>query len=165
LCALGNLALQLLPTNLTTLRQRNVKRLGTDNLVVHFRHRLRRLVGGGETNESKAFGSTLVVTHNLAARDGPEWLELCAEFVVIDVIFQILDVEIDTLILAQFFHLCCFVRPAQLILAFRFLLSTRDEELPAILIKIVKSVDGHLCFLVAIIIDESEALALPLVIE
>lgn len=105
LIALGDLAFQLLPTNLTALGERDVERLGTDHLVVHLCDGLGGLLGTGVAYETKALGMVFIVTHDFGAGDGSEWLELRAEFFVVNVVLEILDIEVDALILSQFLHL------------------------------------------------------------
>jgi hypothetical protein len=52
--ALSDLALQLLTTNIATLSERNVKRLGANHLVVHLRDSLGGLIRRREADETKA---------------------------------------------------------------------------------------------------------------
>ena len=78
LVALGNLALQLLSSNLTTLSERDIERLGANHFVVHLSDSLGGLLGTGVANKTKALGMVLVVTHHFGASDGTERFKLCA---------------------------------------------------------------------------------------
>jgi hypothetical protein len=128
LVALGVLALQLLPADFTTLSEGDVERLRADHLVVHLRHSLRSFLGRREANKSEAFGMLPFVSHHLATGNGTKRLELGTQLLVVHVVFQIFDVQIDALILAELLHLGLFIRLAQFFLTFGFLLSTGDEE-------------------------------------
>lgn len=164
LVALGDLAFELLAADLTPLSEGDVEGLGTDHLVVHLGDGLGGLVGRGEADETEALGSAFVVAHDLATGDRPERLEFGAKFLIIDVVLKVLDVKVNALVLAEFLHLCGFVRLAQLLLAFGFLLSTGDEEFLAVEVGVVKSVDGFGGLLMVFEVNETEALALALLI-
>ena len=112
LVALCDLTLQLLPTNLTALGEGDVERLGANHLVVHLCNGFGGLLRIGVADETETLGVVLVVTHDLSTGDSSERLELGAEFFIVDVVVDILDVEVDTLILAQLLHLGLLVRLA-----------------------------------------------------
>ena len=165
LVALSNLALQLLPTNLAALGEGDVERLGTDHLVVHLGNGLGGLLRVGVTNETEALGMVLIVAHDLGARDGSKRLELGAELFVIDVVFEILDVEVHALILAQLLHLGLLVRLAQLFLTFGLLLCPGDEKFLAVVLAVMECIDGCGSIDVVLEVDKSKALALSLSID
>ena len=110
LVTLSDLALQLLPADLTTLGEGDVERLGANHLVVHLCDSFRGFFGTGVTNETEALGMVLVVAHDFGTGDGSEGLELGTELFIIDIVVEILDVEVDSLILAQLLHFGLFVR-------------------------------------------------------
>jgi hypothetical protein len=165
LVALGDLALELLATDLTALSERHVERLGADHLVVHFSDGLGCFIGRGEADESETLGLTLLVPHDLAAGDGPERLEFSPQLLVINVILQVFDVEVDALVLAELLHLRVFVRPAKLLFTLGLLLSAGNKELLAIDFSIVEFVNGLLGLLMRLVVDETKALALALLIN
>ena len=109
LVALSDLTLQLLPTDLTTLGQRDIERFGANHLVVHLCDGLGSFLGTGVANESEALGVVFLIAHDFGASDGSERLELRAELFVVNVVIEILDVEVDALILAQLLHLSLLV--------------------------------------------------------
>jgi len=165
LVALSDLALQLLPTNLTALGKGDVERLGTDHLVVHLGNSLGGLLRIGVTNETEALGMVLIVAHDLGTGNGSERLELSTELFVVDIVFEILDVEVYTLILAQLLHLGLLVRLAQLFLTFGLLLCPGDEKLLAVVLAIVERIDSFGSIDVVLVVDESKALAVSLGID
>jgi hypothetical protein len=165
LVALGNLALQLLPSNLTALSERDIEGLGTNHLVVHICYSLGGLLRNGEANETEALGVILIVTHDFGAGDGSERLKLCAELFVVNVVVEILDIEVDPLILAQLLHLGMFVRPPELFLTFDLLLSPGHEKFPAIVFSVVEFLDRFGSIEMILEVDESKTSALPLGID
>jgi hypothetical protein len=165
LVALSDLALQLLPTDLAALGERDIERLGTNHLVVHLCDGLGGLLRTGVANETEALGVILVVAHDFSTGDGSERLKLGTEFFVINVVVEILDVEVDALILAQLLHLGMLVRPFQLFLTFGLLLRPDDEKLLAIVLAVVEGVDSLGSINVILKVDESKTLALSLRID
>jgi hypothetical protein len=165
LVALGNLALKLLTADFTALSERNIERLGANHLVVHLSDSLGSLVGSREADESKALGSALLVTHDLAAGDAAEDLELSTELVVINIVLQVLDVQVDALVLAQLLHLGLLVRAAKFLLTLRLLLCPRHEQLATVDVAVMKGVDSLLGLVVVLEVDEPETLALALIIN
>ena len=162
LVALCNLALQLLPTNLPALSEGDVERLGTNHLVVHLSNSLGGLLRIGVANETEALRMVLVVAHDLGTCNGSERFELGTEFFVIDVVVEILDVEVDTLVLAQLLHLGLLVRLAQLFLTFGLLLCPSDEKPLAVVLAVVESINRLGSIDVVLEVDESKSLALSL---
>jgi hypothetical protein len=165
LIALGNLALKLLPANLTTLGERNVQRLASDHLVVHLSDSLGSLVGRGKTNEAKPFGNALFIAHDLAASDAAKGLEFDAKLFIVKVILQVLDVEVDALVLGQLLEFGLLVGATEFFLALGLLLSACNKQFLAIHLGIVKLINRLLSLLVLLEIDKSEALALPLLVS
>jgi len=165
LVALSDLALQLLPTNLTALGEGDVERLRTDHLVVHLGNGLGGLLRIGVTNETEALGMVLIVAHDLGTGNGSKRLELGTEFFVVDVVVEILDVQVYTLILAQLLHLGLLVRLAQLFLTFGLLLCPGDEKLLAVVLAVVECIDSFGSVDVVLVVDKSKALALSLSVD
>jgi len=164
LVALSDLALQLLPPNFPSLGKRDIEGLGADHLVVHLGNSLSSLLGRGETDETETLGMVLVVAHDFCASDCSERLKLGTEFLVVDVILEILDIQVDTLVFAELLHLGLFISLAQFLFAFCFLLGTSDKQLPAVMLGLVESINRLVGILVVIVVDETEAFALPLVV-
>jgi hypothetical protein len=164
LIALGNLALKLLPTYFTTLSKRYIQGFCSNHLVVHFSNSFGSLIWGREANKAEALRSTLFVAHDFAAGDSTEWFELGPKLFIVEVIFQVLDVEIDTLVLGQLLKLGLLVGAAEFLLTLSLLLSTGDKELPTLIFNVVEFVSGFLSFLMPLKINEAESLALALFI-
>jgi hypothetical protein len=162
---LGDLAFQLLAANVAALGKGDIQWLATDHLVIHFWNGLGSLVRGRETNKSKAFGCALLVTHNFAAGDGTEGFELATEFIVIHIILEILDVQVNTLVLALLLSAGLFVRTTELFVAFRFLLGTRDVEILAMELGVVQLINGFLSVLVFFVVHKAETLALAILVK
>jgi hypothetical protein len=164
LVTLSDLALQLLPPDLSSLSKGDVERLGTNHFVVHLCDSLGGFLGRREAYKAKTLGMILVVTHDLGASDASIGLELSTEFVIVDVVLEILDIQVDTLVFAELLHLGLFISLAQLFLALRLLLSTGNKQLSAVVLGLVEGVDGRAGILVVVIVDESETLALSLMV-
>jgi hypothetical protein len=162
--ALSNLALELLAADVLALSERDIERLSTDHLVIHLRHSLGSLIGGRIADETKALRGSLVVAHDLAAGDRAKGLELGTELLVIDVVLEILDVQVDALVLALFLGTSLLVRAAQLLVALSLFLSARDVESLAVQFKLVELFDSLLSIVVVLVVDESEALVLALLV-
>jgi hypothetical protein len=165
LVALSNLALKLLPANFTALSKGNVKRLAANHLVVHLGDSLGGFIGSGETNETETLGSALVISHDLAARDRTKRLELATKLLIVNIIFQVLDVEVNALVLAQLLHLRLLVRLAQLLFTLGLLLCASHEELLAFEVSIMKLIDGLLSFFVLLVVDKTKAFALAFLVD
>jgi hypothetical protein len=165
LVTLSDLALQLLPADLTALGEGDVEWLGTNHLVVHLRNGLGGLLRTGVANETEALGMVLIVAHDLGAGNGSERLELGTEFFIIDVVVEILDIEVDTLILAQLLHLGVLVRFPQLFLTFGLLLCPGDEKFLAVVFAVVEDIDSFGSIEMVLEVDETKAFALPLKID
>ena len=159
LVALSDLALQLLPADLTALGQRDIEWLGTNHLVVHLCDGLRGFLGAGVANETKTLGMVLIIAHDFGTGNSSERLELPTKFFVIDVVVKILDIEVDALVLAQLLHLGLLVRLLQFFLAFCLLLRSGDVNLLAIVLAIVEALDSIGSIDVALKVDESKASA------
>jgi hypothetical protein len=164
LVALSDLALKLLTTDFAALSEGDIERLAADHLVVHLSDSLGGLVGRGEADETKALGGTFLIAHDLAAGDGAESLELATELLIVCVVVQVLDVEVDALVFAHLLELGGLVGLAELLFTFGLLLGTSDEELLAVEVKVVQLVDGLLSLLVPLVVDETETLALALLV-
>lgn len=165
LVALFNLALQLLPSSLTALSEADIERLGTNHLVVHLCNSFGSLFRGGVANETEALGVILFVTHDFGAGDGSEGFKLCTEFFVVNVVVEILDVEVDTMIFAHFLELGLLVKLPQVILTFGLFLSPADEKLLAIVLGVMESVDCFGSIGGILEIDESSTCMLPIGID
>jgi len=162
LVTLSDLALQLLPADLTALGERDIERLGTNHLIVHLCDGLGGFLGVGVADEPEAFGMIFFVAHDLGTGNGSERLELGAEFFIVDVVVQVLNVEVDAVILAQLLHLGMLVRFPQLFLTFGLLLCPGDENLLAIMLAIVEGINSFGSIDVGLEVDESKAFALSL---
>jgi hypothetical protein len=137
LVTLSNLAFQLLPPDFTALSKRNVERLGTNYFVIHLGNGLGGLIGRRKTDEAKPFRCPLLIAHNLATCNCTEGLEFSTKLLVIDIILEVFDVKVDTLILAHLLLFRCFVCLPQFIFALGLLLSSRNKKFSALIIGIV----------------------------
>lgn len=157
LVALGYLALELLPSNLTALSERDIERFGTNHLVVHLCDSLGGLLGAGITNETEPFRVVLIVAHDFGAGNGPKRLKLGTEFFVVDVVVDILDIKVDALIFAQLLHLGLLVRLPQLFLTFGLLLGPVNKKLTAKVRTVMELLQGLGSTFVISEVDESKA--------
>jgi hypothetical protein len=124
LIALGNLAFKLLPANLLALGQGDVERFAANHLVVHLGNSLGSFLRSREAYKSESLGSALLITHNLCAGNRSEDFEFRTKLFIVNVVLQILDVKVDTLILAQLLHFRLLIRAPQLLFTFGLLLSS-----------------------------------------
>lgn len=81
------------------LSKTNVEGLALVDLEVEISDSLGSLVSGGEANKAETLGVTVLIAHNLSGRDGAIGLKHGAEAGVVDVVGEVLDVEVDTLVL------------------------------------------------------------------
>ena len=165
LVALGNLTLQLLPSNFTALSEGYIERFRTNNLVVHPCYGVGGLLGTDVTNETEALGVILIVTHDFGTSDGSESFKLCAEFFVVNVVVEILDIEVARLKLLDLVIQDLFVRLLQTFLAFTLLLCPTDVELAVVVIWIVEGIQRFGGIVMVLEVDESNASALSLGIK
>jgi len=96
LVVLCDLALKLLATIITALGKGNVQWLAADHFVIHFSNRLHPAT---RSRKSRNLGDALFIQHDLAASDGAKRLEPATRLLVVDIIFQVLDVKIHALII------------------------------------------------------------------
>jgi len=78
---------------------------------------------------------------------------------------NVLDIQVDTLVLALLLHPRGLVVPPQLFIPLTPLLSSTDEQLFPLEIRIVQLVDGSSSILVFLVVDESESLVLARFVE
>jgi len=67
--------------------------------------------------------------------DSSKHLEFGTQLVVVNIILQILDVEVNTLILAQLLHFGLVIGAAQLFFTLRLLLRTGNENFAAVILR------------------------------
>ena len=139
--ALHVLLLEVRLSVLFALREGDVERLGGEDSSIHLRHRLGRLFGRGEADESEAlrarrvvlaisafFASRLqvCVCHHFGRGDRAKLRKVLAKQVVGDRVVQVLHVQIDALVALDAFLL----HPVEFVLQFRlslrFFLRTAD---------------------------------------
>lgn len=167
LSALGHLGLQLRLADLLALSKSNVDGLRAEHAAVHLSDSLGGLIGRGEADETEALGGTLgllsltgslLIAHDLGGGNDTIDRELLAELLIIDLIIQVLDVQVDTLVLVELLHLLLLVLLLELLLTLTLLLGTGDEQLLLLVLGLVKLIDGALGILVVLKVDETEAL-------
>jgi hypothetical protein len=153
-----------LSTDILSLSERNVKRLGTDHLAVHLGNSFGRLVGRRVADETEVLGDALVILHDSAAGDGSEWVELGSKTVVIPLVIQVLDVKVHTGRLGLVLETLLLVALSQLFVSLGSLLSSADKELLALPFGLIERIDSLLGRLVIDKVYETESLALALFI-
>jgi len=104
------------------------------------------------------------VTHNLGRGDGAVGSEKVTQLVVINVVSQVLDVEVHTLVLGGLLHTGSLVLLAQLLLTLVLLLGTANIELLALDFLVIHLLHGGLRALVGRVVDETKATALALLV-
>ena len=109
------------------LSQGHIKRLGSNDAVIHLRDGLSGLLGAGETDEAKSAAASLLA-HDLGGGDGTIGSEFLTKSFVIDGVIQILDVQVDTLVTSHAFHFESFEFLFQFRLSFSLLLSAADIQ-------------------------------------
>jgi hypothetical protein len=165
LVTLSDLTFQLLPADFTALSERNVERFGPNYFVVHLGNGLGGLIRRRKANEAKPLGCSLLIAHDLATCNSTEGLKFTTKLLIVDIILEVLDVKVDALILAHLLLFRCFVCLPQFIFALRLLLSARNEELPALVIAIVKAFHGRLCLIMNLKVDEAESFASTFIVH
>ena len=157
LVSLRDLSFELRLSNVLALGERDVKRFRSDHLAVELGDGLGRLVGSGEADESESFRYGLVVHHDLARGDLSERLELGLQLLLRDVVVEVLDVEIDSLVLEGRFVLLLLVRSLQLLLSLALSLRSGDEEELSSVVLLVQILERLSSVLVVVVVDESES--------
>ena len=94
-----------------------------------------------------------------------ERFEFGLELLLIDIVVEVLDVEVDTLVFEGLLVLLLLVRLLEFLLTFRLALSTSDVELLTLVILLVKVIDSLCGILVVLVVDETEALRLSFVVH
>src|SRR5690242_4663321 len=104
------------------------------------------------------------IAHDLGGSDGTERSEHLAKLLVIDLVTEVLDVEVDTLVLRLLLKTGSLVLLAELFLTLVLLLGTANVELLTLEVSVVQGVDGGSGSLVLDVVDETETTALALVV-
>lgn len=100
------------------------------------------------------------IAHDLGRCDGTELREDGSKLVVVDIIAQVLDVQVDTLVLAGLLHASGLVGLAELLLTLVLLLSTSNVKILALEVLAVELLDSLVGSLVSGEVDETEATVL-----
>jgi hypothetical protein len=104
------------------------------------------------------------ITHDLGRSDGTESAEKFAQLLIINIIREVLDVEVDTLIFGSLLKTSGLVLAAEFFLTLVFLLGTADVEFLAVEVLVVQVFDSSLGILVVDVVDETETAALSTVV-
>ena len=104
------------------------------------------------------------ITHNLGGGDGTVRSEEITELLIINIVSQVLDVEVDTLVLGGLLHAGSLVLLAQLLLTLVLLLGTANVKLLALDVLLVHLSHGGLGALVVGVVDETETAALAILV-
>lgn len=98
---LGMLCLELGLTHIASLSQSHVKGLASEDSSVHLSDGSCGFLRSAVADKSESLAVDLVISHDLAGGDGSIGSKLSAEFVIIDSILQVLDVEVNSLVLVE----------------------------------------------------------------
>lgn len=104
------------------------------------------------------------IAHDLGGGDGAILGEHGTELLIIDIITEVLDVQVDTLVLVGLLEAGSLVRPAELLLALVLLLGTTDVEVLATEVLAVEIINSLGSSLVGGEVDETEATGLALLV-
>jgi hypothetical protein len=83
------------------LSQRDIEGLGANDTAIHLGNGTCSLLRGAVAYKSETLAVYLIITHDLARGDSTKRSKLRTEFVVIDTVLQVLDVEVHTLIFVK----------------------------------------------------------------
>lgn len=100
------------------------------------------------------------IAHNLGRGDRAVLDEHGAQLLVINIIAQVLDVQVDTLVLVLLLHAGSLVGLAELLLALVLLLSTTDVDVLTLEVVAVELVDGLVSSFMSSEVDKPEATVL-----
>jgi hypothetical protein len=154
--SLVDLRLESLSSNILSLGESDIQRLGANHLAVHLGYSLGSLVGGRVADETKVLGSTLVILHDSAAGDCSEWVKLGSESLIVPLVIEVLDVEVDTgrlgLLLVSSFLVSLF----ELVVSLGSLLGSSSVKLLSLEVLVVQLVNGLGGGFMVDIVDETE---------
>src|SRR5690606_9939461 len=90
----------------------------------------------------KALALASFIPHNLGGGDGTEAFKLRPKLVVVNLIVEVLDVKVDSLVAGSLLNAGSLILLAQFFLALMLLLSTANIELLALVVLVVELLDG-----------------------
>eukprot|EP00054_Salpingoeca_dolichothecata_P013759 m.76961 g.76961 ORF g.76961 m.76961 type:complete len:670 (-) comp20641_c0_seq1:217-2226(-) len=122
----------------------DVEGLGAKKAAVHLSDSTSSLILRREADETKALGLATLVAHDLGAGDSAKSLESFAKLVIVNRVFQVLDVQVDTLVTGLELHSTLLVLTAEHGKTFSLLLGTTHIQRFSVKFLVVQLINSGL---------------------
>src|SRR5690606_11294426 len=122
------------------------------------------LLGAAEADETKALALASFIPHDLGGSDGAKAFKLGPQLVVVNLVVEILNVKVDSLVAGSLLDASSLVLLAQFLLTLVLLLSATNIEPLALIVLVVKLLDGFGSSFVGDKVDETESARVAILI-